>query len=325
MKILKLMGKFILSLVLNFVLFTLLFFAFLIPFERFKLISAIVCCLVSFSLSFVFALTISIIKLINERKIAETKLGIWYQKHKASFTLMCMLLFFFSTSISSEVAFTKEKLVNFVSIQWAMFAITVTMFIIWTGIISRFLKDREPRIDKKSTLEQELLYKLEKKSFYAEIMQKTTSLFFVLINALVLIITTGIVFIFQEEVTVLSQTAVIFSFYVTGNALLQILIDMTIPFMETSVELQINNDIKADEINFSMFANAIKLYVKEEVKKIIEDKTLSTEEKEKQIDELKNNLEKAAKNLVKEGRNKSDQKLSRKKQEKLPIKRNKED
>ena len=156
-------------------------------------------------------------------------------------------------------------------------------------------------------------------------MQKTTSLFFVLINALVLIITTGIVFIFQEEVTVLSQTAVIFSFYVTGNALLQILIDMTIPFMETSVELQINNDIKADEINFSMFANAIKLYVKEEVKKIMEDKTLSTEEKEKQIDELKNNLEKAAKNLVKEGRNKSDQKLSRKKQEKLPIKGNKED
>lgn len=88
----------------------------------------------------------------------------------------------------------------------------------------------------------------------------------------------------------------IFSFYVTANTFLQILLEISIPFFVESGLLKDNNNVSVDDINSGMYGYVVINVFKELVNNIQNDETLSPEEKQKQIEELAESVKKDIKN-----------------------------
>lgn len=154
------------SFLFDYLLWIFVIFAICIPFYEFALLSATFCVAGSLIVSFVIVVILQILKHVKELKLGETKISLWYSKHKSNITLVCILLFCFSSSVKNKILFSQERLDGFIGMQWAIFAITITMFIVWTALAIKDLKELEPKKQVESTLENELMFKLEKQRFF---------------------------------------------------------------------------------------------------------------------------------------------------------------
>lgn len=288
---------------MKYLLCCLLAVSLVIPFEKFTLIDAAQAMIISIIISFILFIGVNIVKSVCAKMIVENKAVVWFQKHKANFVLLCIMLVSLSSSLKNTIIYDESELKGFLSLQWTIFTITITIFIVWTAIMVKYLKDSEPNIDDISGNDPDeisLFYKIRKKKFYAEIVQRTSSLIFVILSAIVLIICTAIAYVVQEGVTIFSQTLAIFSFYMTVNSLSQILIEITIPYFNETIELLINNDVSAKDINESQNKVLLKVVRTKLEKKVNSDNSLTDEEKRDKINKTYEKIKQMVEDLNKD-------------------------
>jgi len=197
-----------------------------------------------------------------------------------------------------------EKLLT---IQWVIFGISATLFVLWIALFSN-INTAEPKFSKSIKGKQKLQYLelVEDYFFYSQKLFKTASM--LLINITVLIFVSGYFYLrIQNDFSMFIQNLTIFSFYLSTNTLILLLLDILEPIFVKKKEITLQSK-KFDLMKTELLETAKMEMITDEfnstvckIKDIImNDKNISDEEKQN----LKENMETYIKNFNQEINNK---------------------
>ena len=139
----------------------------------------------------------------------ESRIIFWLKKNRSKIIVSAASISILLASITNEVIWTSDEINNILTIEWTIFGLSLTIFLVWDVIIVEYLKRKQPvATGTESFIEKyDLLEK--RQSFLREV--ESTFLITVLlaVNLLLLLVSTGLVYIclFQEEVV--TQTIVL--------------------------------------------------------------------------------------------------------------------
>ncbi len=176
------------------------------------------------------------------------RLSLYYPK----IILFYLILIIIFISIRSEIIWSYEGLKDTVCLEWTIFGISVTIFLVWDVLILKYLKDIQPKNTNITGLLRRREYIGKKGEFYQTVSVMFNTVTILLINLFVLLFSTAWAFLSKEEVTLFGQNAVIISFYFCTNTIVSLLIDIIVPLIkEKKIMLKETkvSDKDIDEIN----------------------------------------------------------------------------
>lgn len=219
---------FALSLVGSFVLLV----SFLDIFKEFKLITdkSVVIGAGIASLAFaIVVLTYTISRIKSERT---SKLENWLSNNTAKILLYYIVANIFFVSIRSEVVWTQEEMRNLVSLEWSIFGISITIFLVWNVLVVNYLKEKKPQKPSEVSSVSTLRYILDKSSFYgtATLLFNTVSL--LTCNLVLLTLATTMVYMPSDRWIILKQAVVTLVLYFSTNTIIVLFLDIIQPLKE---------------------------------------------------------------------------------------------
>lgn len=171
------------------------------------------------------------VRFYRRRACKITKFWSWFDNSRSTFIILYLFFVITLSSIRSEVVWDLEQMRNFISLQWTIFGITITIFLVWNALIINNLKQKFPKPIQKQTILNKSHYINEKMQFYQNASFKFNSITFVIINSLTIIVSTGFLYIAFNEVNLINQNITIASFYFCTNTLSIILLDVLEPLL----------------------------------------------------------------------------------------------
>ena len=147
-----------------------------------------------------------------------------------------LLIYFFSTfifnSIKKEIIWSFEDFKNIISLQWSIFGITVSIFLFWQVIIKEQLKKNQPTKADEYDFLREVIYIDEKEDFYFDIENSFSSIIFIFLNLIMLLVSTAMVYFSVKQHELLTQNVLTISFYFCTNTLFTIFTDIITPLIK---------------------------------------------------------------------------------------------
>ncbi len=229
---------------------------------------------------------IVVLCVMNSRKSKLSKFRLFISEKFFGIILFFLVLMFISVSVQPEIVWEKEDLKDFISLQWTIFSLSVTVFFVWEVIFSRLIKEQKPKKIEDTGLFSEIQFIVEKKNYRENISQKYFLIFCLLLNTIVLASATAYTFIFTIKNSLFSQSLIFTSFYLCINTMLQLLLDVITPMFRAKKEAFSDNKITCQEINKFNKTTDLLFEYGEAIKKIDELPDLN----DKKRQELKNNL-----------------------------------
>lgn len=283
--IIKQIAWVIILFLLVFIAVFLFLFSILNSFYNFNIISVDILFVVSLAASTVISLAV-VLYVLNNQKLKLTKFRLFLSEKFFGMILFCFVLMFISISIKPEIVWKKEELKEFISIQWAIFGLSVTIFLVWEVIFSRLLKEQKPKKTKGINLLEEIKYINEKKQYRDNISQKYFLVFYFILNVLILLPATSSAYIPTIDVTLFDQSLIVGSFYICTNTFLQLLLDIIMPILLEKKEAF--SDVAVTKFDIDIYNKGAKLLL--EYSKMTEqiDKLSDLDEDKKK--EIKNIL-----------------------------------
>ena len=186
--------------------------------------------------------------------------------------------------MKSEVIWSFEEMKDAVSLEWTIFGLSVTIFLVWNVLILQYLKDKRPKKTNDAGLLQKRRFIKDKADFYHRASVTFNTVTLLTINLFVLIITTAIVYIIKDDISLWNQNIVIFCFYFGTNTIIQLFLDILQPLNEDKKYILKETRVSNDEIK-------IQNEIDDQISEIIT--TWNTLEKVESIDEEQKKLIKA--------------------------------
>ena len=174
------------------------------------------------------------------------------------------------------------ELKEMISIQWTIFGISITIFLVWSFLLLKNLKSKKPQASEELSPIKRFQYLHEKGVFYQNASASFSSITFLTINVLVLIFATGCVYVTENKVNLFNQSCVILSFYFCTNVLVEIFLDILKAIIEEKREILKDTKVSAQEVQE-------KNQIKEKTEKLlvtideIEKSKVFTEEQKEEI------------------------------------------
>ena len=256
----------IVSFVLVFILAFLCLFSILNLLYKFNIISAEILFIVSLVISAVIALVV-ILYVLNNHKLKLSKFRLFLSENLFGVILFAFILVFISVSIQPQIILEKEELKDFISLQWVIFGLSVTVFFVWEVIVSRLIKEEKPKKAEDTNFLAEIKFINEKKQYRENISKKYFLVFYLILNAVVLLFATSYIYIQTTETALFNQSLIISSFYICTNTFLQLLLDIIMPILSEKKEAF--SDVSVTERDIDLFNKGTELFSK--YSKIIEE------------------------------------------------------
>lgn len=199
-----------------------------------------------------------LIKISKRQKISKLKNNI--SEIFPAFLLFLLIICLIFVSIQSEISWSKEELKDLVSLQWTIFSLSITVYIVWEVLFSRILKDTKPKRKIEEGVLSDLQYIQEKKVYRENIAQKFFVLIFLVLNIFVLLLATTVAYFPTYEVSVFGQALVVSSFYICTNTFIQMLLDIIMPIF--SAKKEAFKDVQVTDADISKFNKTTELLLK---------------------------------------------------------------
>lgn len=237
-------------------LFSVLFlFAFLYIFADYNLISAEVCLWTTFGCSLAVAIFFLIYVIVYWNRARSSKVGNFLSRNISKLLLLYIIAIIVFTSIKSEIIWSFENMKDIVSLEWTIYGISVTIFLVWDVLILQYLKEKQPQKARPISSIQQKRYIDKKGEFYQSASVLFNSVTLLVLNTLMMIVTTAFVSIGEEIITLAKQNVVIVCFYFCTNSLISLFMDIVRLLYQdkrrmlketkvTSAEVEIKNDIE---------------------------------------------------------------------------------
>lgn len=136
------------------------------------------------------------------------------------FTFLCL----FANSVEKKLIWNTNKMFEVLQIEWTIFTISIALFIFWPTIMSKYLLQNKPEFVTKDNPISHFESLCKKRAFYIDLKWTTSSILYIIVN-LVSIILSTLNAIFYEY-NILTQTVLIFSFYMCTNTIFTFMIDI---------------------------------------------------------------------------------------------------
>lgn len=210
----------------------------------------------------------------------------WLSQNYPKVILFYLVLVIIFVSIKSEIIWSFDSLKDIISLEWAIFGISIAIFIVWNVIILKYLKDTKPIKSNRDCSIFDLEYINKKEEFYPEASAFFNSVSLLILNVIVLISATASAFLGNEEVTLFNQNIVIISFYLTTNTVLELLLDVIKPLKIEKKALLGETKVTADDIKEKEKIETNILNASRLIKEIDRFESIDKEQKEKMKTEI---------------------------------------
>jgi hypothetical protein len=228
------------------------------------------------------SIVLKICFLISSKHMSKSRFGIWVHNNEASLLMSYIFLCIAFNSIRVELSWTYEKAMSVLTLAWTILGFSIAMFLVWYTIIPKYLSDKQiPHHKIHSTIQKAEI--IEKKySFYENINKTFGCVSLLTINVIVILWTTANLLIQNNDIILLSQNAVILSFYLCTNTFCDIFFGILEPLKQTKKMLLENVSVDKDDL---AFVDAVQEQLRNTVILFQEIDTLSglSEEEKKKI------------------------------------------
>ena len=221
----------------------------------------------SAEISTLIAIIISVIIAIFINSPKKTRWKNFWAMNYPNFILFYCISLLCVSSLKAEVVLILDELREIISLEWTIFGITITVFLVWNVVILQFLRDKKPpKLDGYSPIKA-INYIREKGNFHEEVAMTFISVYFLIINLFVLLVTSVLVYFSYQHVTLFIQILTNINFYFCTNTLSMLLLDILRPLKQekrsmleeskiTDADLKLQNDFR---VYIDRTLNAIKV------------------------------------------------------------------
>lgn len=181
-----------------------------------------------------------------------------------------------------------EEVANILSVQWTIFGLAITIFLVWNVIIVEYIRNMQPKTDCATDLLQNYITILEKQSFSQEVETTFFSVTVLAIDLCLLIFSTHLIHIAAQSDKLFTQNLLCFSFYFTTNSIVALFFDILKPLKKEKSKLLKDNNVSKSEIDnaqAALFAQII-IEMHEVIMSLDPDKYTNEEKKRLLIDRI---------------------------------------
>ena len=218
------------------------------------------------------------------KRFRETRLSFWLEKNGPKLLLGYFLTVFALGSIKNELIWDANMASDMLSLQWSIFGLSLTIFLVWNVIIVEFLKNKQPKEPDPSELFQKYKLALEKRSFSQEIETTFFSVVLLTINLFLLILSTSLIYISANAESIITQNILHCSFFFTTNSIACLFLDILKPLKKDKADMLKNNNVTKEDLDNAQAALVAQAIIEGIKKGVMElDPEKYTEEKKKMI------------------------------------------
>lgn len=217
-------------------------------FIKFNLISISNGFLISAICSLFVSIIILFYQIIRFNSQKKTKFSNWIAMNYPKLLLYYIISIICLGSLKSEIICTMEELRDLISLEWTIFGVIITIFLVWNVIIVEYLKKKKPVSEVKISPIQRKKYLEKKGEFFTNASISFNSITLITINILMLILSTGFAYISSGKINLFNQNFAIVAFYFTTNTLLEFFLDILQPLKDSKKELLDGTKVSQEEV-----------------------------------------------------------------------------
>ena len=205
----------------------------------------------------------------------------WLGKNGITINLALILAGMFLASFQTEVILPKNQLKELITVEWMIFAIAITIFVLLVSRFKGLVDSAKPKKEEQNIYKR--LVELDKKLIiHVNISAMFAMILLLFINVISLVFSTAFIYLITDEFTILSQNIVLFSFFSSVSVILNLFIEIIRPLYETKKKREKDLIVSKEDIQvYGTSARAIDDILKEykEIENKLEHKNnLSLEE-----------------------------------------------
>lgn len=219
--------------------------------DRFNLIDHSNCLLISSIISAVITIIICTYIKWEIKDQKNTRLSSWLSQNAGKILLCYTISLIFFSSVKTVVIWAADDIRDIIIIQWSIFAISVTIFLVWNVVILQYLKNKKPTLPEGASLMQISGYIKKKELFYQDSSKMFSTVTLLTINLVALILATASAYLSVDNITIIIQNIVYFSFLLCTNTVLQLFLDILQPIKEEKRELLKGMEVTAEDVELS--------------------------------------------------------------------------
>lgn len=252
-------------------LFLLVFFAFLlftsifvgvilICINNFIALSSMIWIWLGLTISIVISFVGTTLIVCRTKRIRETKLSFWLGKNYPKLLLGYILFVLALASVKNQLVWTTDMVYDVLSLQWTIFGLSLTIFLVWNVIMVEFLKNKQPKESDSSSVFSKYIVAIEKKTYSQEIETTFSTAILLTINLLLLLLSTSLIYISAKPDSIITQNILLCSFFFTTNSIVCLFMDILKPLNKDKAEMLRNNNVTKEDIDKAqavLFAQAI--------------------------------------------------------------------
>ena len=249
-------------------------------------------------ISGIVALIGSLLIVRSTKRFKETKFSFWFGKNYPKLLLGYILAVLAIGSINNQAIWDADMVSEVLSLQWTIFGLSLTIFLVWNVLMVEFLKGKQPKKSESSSLYQKFTLALEKKKYTQEIDTTFNSVVLLTINLFLLLLSSSMIYIGMKPESVITQNILLCSFFFTTNSIFCLFVDILLPLKKDKEEMLKNNSVTQSDMDkayAALFAQAIIDGVTQGVMALDSDK-YTEEDKRKMIVEYLTTFKDFAKN-----------------------------
>lgn len=225
----------------------------------------------------------AVLMVCSTKRIKETKFSFWLGKNYPKLLIGYILVVLVLASVKAQPIWTTDTVFEILSVQWTIFGLSLTIFLVWNVIIVEFLKNKQPKESDLSSLLSKYTLAIEKKTFSQEIETTFNTVVLLTINLFLLLLSTMAIYVSAKPESVVTQNILLCSFFFTTNSIICLFIDILMPLKKDKAEMLKNNNVTKEDIDkaqAALFAQAIIDVLKERVMSLDPEKYTDDEKKE---------------------------------------------
>ena len=237
------------------------------------------------AISGVFSLFNALIVAKKIRTLKVSKVGFWLDTNYPKIILGYIILLLFMGSITEKTIWTASEINDVLSIEWTIFGLSLTIFLVWNVLIVDFLQKKQPISTENPDYFQKYALLLEKQSFSQEVETTFSTTVLLSINLVLLLLASMFVYIVHKPEMLLSQNVVCCAFYFSINTIISLFFDLLKPLKADKDKLKKQNQVSKEELDTAQMGAFVHTLFSEGVKQINESNKYSEDEK-KQLSAL---------------------------------------
>lgn len=242
------------------------------------------------------ALSAGIIDIIlykSAHSIRESKIGFWLGKNYPKLMLAYLIVLLLFVSVTNHTIWSADEVNDVLSTEWTIFGLSLTIFLVWNVLIVEYLRKKQPKASDQTDFISKYKFLLEKRSYAQEIDTTFSTVIFLSINLIILLISTGLVYIVHTPESIFTQNVVICSFYFTTNTIALLFTDILQPLKHDKETLKKPNSVQKDEIEAAKAGIIIQKMIEIGFEKIKSNEELTEEQKKECILQYANFIQEA--------------------------------